>query len=148
MTTKADLSPAEWQVVVEGPPTAGTIVVMAAHGGIFRETYAISKAYAQARAQHGASELLDEIVTERPEMDRTKYSSPDELREHGLAHLRDATAILADKATPAELDDYRHFVVTLATNVADAHREDGQQVDPAEADAIGQIADALGTTAS
>ncbi len=60
MTTKAAFSPEEWKVVLEGPPTAGMIVITAARGGMFRETVAMSKAYAEARAEHGDSELLDE----------------------------------------------------------------------------------------
>lgn len=38
------------------------IVLTAAHGGTFRETIAMSEAYAEARAEHGESELLDEIA--------------------------------------------------------------------------------------
>ena len=66
MTTKAAFSPEEWKLVLEGPPTAGMIVLTAAHGGTFRETIAMSKAYAEARAEHGESELLDEIVSAKP----------------------------------------------------------------------------------
>jgi hypothetical protein len=66
MTTKAAFSPEEWTMVLEGPPTAGMIVLTAAHGGTFRETIAMSKAYAEARAEHGESELLDEIVSAKP----------------------------------------------------------------------------------
>ena len=60
MTTKAAFSPEEWEVVLEGPPAAGLMVITAAHGGTFRETIAMSKAYAETRAEHGDSELLDE----------------------------------------------------------------------------------------
>ena len=67
MTTKAAFTPEEWTAVLEGPPTAGMIVITAAHGGMVRETIAMSKAYAEARAQHGESELLDEIVASKPE---------------------------------------------------------------------------------
>ena len=55
-------------------------------------------------------------------------------------------ALLESKATPEELDDYRHFVLTLAGKVAAAHKEDGQSVSPAETEAIQQITAALGTT--
>jgi hypothetical protein len=147
MTTKAAFSPEEWKAVLEGPPTAGMIVVTAARGGTIRETIAMSKAYAAARAQHGASELLDEIVTAKPQLDHTRYHSADELRDAGLARLREAVAVLGGKATPEEVHDYQHFVLALADQVAAAHREDGQDVSPAEADAIQQIAAALGTTA-
>jgi hypothetical protein len=56
-------------------------------------------------------------------------------------------ALLGSKATPEELDGYRQFVLTLASKVAAAHREGGQNVSPPETQAIGQIAAALGTAA-
>ena len=146
MTTKDAFSPEEWKVVLEGPPTAGLIVITAAHGGTFRETIAMSKAYAEARAEHGDSELLDEIVSAKPQMDHTRYHSPEELRDSGLGHLRDAMALLESKATAEECDDYRRFVLALAGKVAAAHREHGQSVSPAEEQAIQQISAALGTT--
>src|SRR2546430_1898596 len=55
MTTQAAFSPEEWKVVLEGPPAAGMIVITAARGGTFRETIAMSKAYAEARTEHGES---------------------------------------------------------------------------------------------
>ncbi len=148
MTTKAAFSPEEWDTVLQGPPTAGMIVITAAHGGTFRETFAMSKAYTEARTEHGESELLDEIVAAKPEVDHTRYHSPDELREAGLAHLRSAVALVQSKATTEELGDYRQFVLTLANKVATAHREHGQAVSPAEAEAIEQITAALGTSGS
>ncbi len=148
MTTKAAFDPGEWTVVLEGPPTAGMIVMTAAHGGTFRETFAMSKAYTEARAEHGESELLDEIVSAKPKTDHTRYHSAAELRDNGLRHLRDAVALLERKASTEECDDYRHFVLTLAGKVAAAHREHGQEVSPAEAEAIEQITEALGATGS
>jgi hypothetical protein len=148
MTSKAAFSPEEWKVVLEGPPTAGMIVITAAHGGMFRETFAMSKVYAEARAQHGESELLDEIVAAKPNMDHTRYRSPQELKDHGLGHLRDAMALLESKATTEERDDYRRFVLALASKVAAAHREHGQDVSPAETAAIEEITAALGTAGS
>src|SRR5271154_6494330 len=114
MTTQADFSEQEWKQVLEGPTSAGMIVVTAQRGGTFRETISMAKAYAEARQQHGQSELLDGIVAAKPEMDHTRYHSMDELKQHALAHVRDAVALLGAKATPQELDEYRRFVVTLA----------------------------------
>jgi hypothetical protein len=148
MTTKAAFSPEEWKVVLEGPPTAGMIVITAARGGMFRETVAMSKAYAEARAEHGDSELLDEIVAAKPHMDHTRYHSAEELRDSGLRHLRDAVALVDSKATTQERDDYRRFALTLANKVAAAHKEGGQSVSPAEAEAIQQITAALSTASS
>jgi len=148
MTTKAAFTPEEWTVVLEGPPTAGMIVITASHGGMIRETVAMSKAYVEARAQHGESELLDEIVAAKPHVDHTRYHSPEELKEHGLEHLRNATALLEGKATAQERDDYRLFVLALAEKVAAAHKEHGQEVSPAEAAAIQDITAALGAAGS
>jgi hypothetical protein len=146
MTTQAAFSPEEWKAVLEGPPTAGMIVATAAHGGTFRESIAMAKAYTEARGEHGESELLDEIVAAKPKVDHTRYHSPEELRENGLDHLRNAVAVLGSKATAEELEEYRHFVLTLAGKVAAAHREHGQDVSPAEAEAIQQITEALGSS--
>jgi hypothetical protein len=148
MTTKAAFSPEEWTSVLEGPPSAGMIVATAASGGMFRETVAMSKAYVEARAMHGQSELLDEIVAAKPKMEHTRYHSVDELKDAGLQHVRAAVAMLESKATPEEVDEYRRFVLTLANKVAAAHREEGQEVSSAEAAAIEQIAGALGTKES
>ena len=148
MTAKTAFSPSEWEQVLEGPPTAGLLVITASHGGTFRESFAMSKAYAEARAQHGESELLDEIVAERPRMERGKLHNHEELRDQGLDCLRGAVALLHDKATVEERDDYRRFVLTVANKVAAAPREGGQLVSPAEAQAIQDITTALGTAGS
>lgn len=148
MTNRAAFSPEEWSGVLEGPPTAGMIVVTAAHGGTIRETIAMSKAYVEARAQHGESELLDEIIAAKPHLEHRRYRSAEELKANGLAQLREAVALLESKATSEELDDYKHFVLTLANKVAAAHREEGQAVSPAEAEAIQEIAAALGAAGS
>lgn len=148
MTTKAAFTPEEWTDVLAGPVTAGMIVVTAARGGMFRETVAMSKAYAEARQMHGQSELLDEIVAAKPRADHTRYHSVDEFKDNGLQQLRGAVALLESKAPAEEVDDYRRFVLSVANKVAAAHREHGQTVSPAEADAIEQITAALGGTVS
>jgi hypothetical protein len=143
MTAKSDFSTEEWQLILEAPPSAGMIVVTAQRGGSFRETIAMAKSYAEARKQHGESQLLDEIVAAKPERDHTHYHSPEELKEHGLQHLRDSVALLERKATPVEVDEYRQFIVNLSHRVAAAHREHGQEVSEAEQAAIDEITSAL-----
>jgi hypothetical protein len=144
MTGKADFTQQEWDLMLEAPPSAGMIVVTAQRGGTIRETVAMAKAYVEARQQHGESELLDEIVAAKPEADHTRYHSVEELKEHGLQHLRDAVELLERKATPDEVEGYRRFVLTLADKVANAHREGGTGVSEAERAAINEISTALG----
>ena len=141
MTGKSDFSPQEWEVVLKGPPSAGMIVITAQRGGTLRESFSMAKAYAEARKQHGDSQLLDEIASTKPEIDHTRYHSPEELKEHGLQHLREAVELLEAKAALEEVDEYRRFVLTLANRVAEAHKG----VSDAERSAMEEIAQALGT---
>jgi hypothetical protein len=124
------------------------IVVMAQRGGTFRESFSIAKGYAEARQQHGESELLDEIAATKPEIDHTRYHSYEELKDAGTQHLRDAVALLEQKATPDEVDEYKRFALTLANRVAEAHKEGflglgGERVSDAERAAVAEIAAAL-----
>jgi hypothetical protein len=150
MTAEGDLTEQEWKLVLQGPPSAGMIVITAQRGGSLKESFSIAKAYGDARKEHGESELLDAIAASKPEIDRTRYHSAEELKENGLRHLREAVELLNQKAEPSEVDQYKRFVITLAQRVAEAHKEgflglSGEQVSEAERAAIDQIAEALGT---
>jgi hypothetical protein len=146
MTGSADFTTEEWDVIREGPTSAGMIVSTAERGGTFREVFAMAKAYTEARKEHGDSALLDEIVSHKPEMDHTRSHSAEELKEHGLQRIRDAVALLEQKATPEEVGDYRRFVASLAERVAGAKSEkDDKPVSDAESAAIAEIAQALGS---
>jgi hypothetical protein len=152
MTRKADFNAEEWSTVVDGPLYAGMRVISADRGGTLRESLAMGRVYQQAREHHGDSELLDELVKSPPSIDA------DRLREAGgnisaLAsqQLRDAIGIIEAKSTPAEVDAYKRFVMTVAQAVASAHKEGGflgiggKQISDAENQALDEISAALGT---
>lgn len=144
MTGKSDFNQEEWETILEGPTSAGLIVSAAQRGGTFREAIAMAKAFAEARKEHGESELLDEVVAAKPEVDRTRAGSPEELREHGLGKIREAVSLIRQKAGPEEVEDYRRFVISLARRVADAKQEGGgDAVSESEAAAIAEIETAL-----
>ena len=144
MTSQSDFTEQEWETILQGPPAAGTLVATASKGGTFKESFAIAKSYAEARQEHGASELLDAIVSAKPKVDRHLGHSYEEVKSNGLQHVRDAVAVLETKASPEEVDDYRRFVLTLADKVANAHREDGTAVSGLEEAAIADVTEALG----
>jgi hypothetical protein len=144
MTGKSDFTEEEWKTVLEGPPSAGLIVAAASRGGTFRESFAIAKAYVEARKEHGQSQLLDEIESAKPQVDHHPAHSFDELKSTNLQHLHDAIAVLERKASPDETDAYRRFVLSVADRVAKAHREDGMDVSGPEQTAIDEITAALG----
>jgi hypothetical protein len=143
MTGKADFTPEEWETIAHGPPAAGLIVITAQKGGLFRETLALTQSYVEAHKQHGQSELIDELVSSRPDLDHTRYHSSEELKEAGLAHLRSAIELLESKAAADEVDAYKKFVLDLASRVANAHREDGKSTSDAEQAALDEVKAAL-----
>ena len=149
MTKKAEFNAEEWELVLSAPPSAGLIVATAQRGGTFRESFSIAKAYTEARQHQGDSELLDEIVSAKPEMDVKRYSSADELERELLQRLRDAVALVAQKGAPEEAEAYKRFIVDLAERVAEAHKEGflgltGERVSEAEREAIQKIKEAVG----
>ena len=141
MTDKDAFTEEEWELVREGPPTAGMVALTAEKGGSFRETWALAKFYAEARKEHGESELLDALVAEKPDVKR--YSSSEELESKGLGRLTEAVALLEQKATTGEVAGYRKFVMDVAEQVAEAHKEGGQEVSEGERAAIEKIAASL-----
>lgn len=141
MTGKSDFTDDEWKLVLQGPTSAGMMVAASESGGTFRESFSMAKAYTEARKDHGESELLDTIVSTRPEVDRTRVHSQEELTQRALQHLQEAIAVLQTKATSEEIEDYKRFVLGLAGRVAEAHKGVGDS----EQGAISQIAGALGT---
>jgi hypothetical protein len=146
MTSKADFTDEEWKLLRQAPTSAGMLVITAHRGGTIRESFSMAKAYTEARREHGASQLLDDLVSEKPEVDRTRFSSEEELKANLLQHVRDAVRLLNDKASPEEVDECRRFVLTLANRVAEAHREHGEQVSPEERQAVEEISQALGSS--
>ena len=144
MTGKSAFTEEEWQAVLEAPSIAGMLVLTAESGGSFRESFALAKAYAEARQQHGEGELLDEIVSAKPQFDRHRYGTKEALEGQGPQRLQEAVAALESKATPEEVEAYRGFVVSTARRVAEAHKEHGEQIGPAEEAALERIGESLG----
>src|SRR3954462_530447 len=114
MTKKADFNAEQWEAVVEGPVLAGLAVVAADRGGTIRESLAMGRVYTEARKEHGESELLDELVSSQPSVDRQKaQAGGGDIAALAKQRLSDAMRILEEKATPEEVDAYKRFVMTV-----------------------------------
>ena len=150
MTSKADFNAEEWSKVAEGPLLAGLRVVAADRGGTIRETVAMGKVYAQARQQQSGYELLEELASSPPALDRERVKSPEDIGRVTTESVREAVSILQQKATPEEVDAYRNFVMDVAEAAAKAHKEGGfigiggKQVSEKEQAALDEIQGALG----
>jgi hypothetical protein len=147
MTGKSAFTEEEWQAILEAPSVAGMLALTAESGGSFRESFALAKAYAEARQEHSEGELLDEIVSAKPQFDRHRYGSTEALAGEGPLRLREAVAALESKAAPEEVEDYRGFVLAVARRVAEAHKEHGEQIGPGEQAALDRVAESLGAGA-
>jgi hypothetical protein len=141
MAAKADFTEEEWELLREGPATAGMIVLLASGGGSFRETWALAKTFAEARQQQGASQLLDELLDEKPDV--TRFGSAEEAEQQGLNRLGRAVALLEQKATPDDVEGYKRFTLEVADRDAAAHKEEGQALSGGESEAIAKITAAL-----
>lgn len=151
MTTKADFNAEDWSTVVDGPLYAGLRVIAADRGGTLRESLAMGRVYQDARAQHGSSELLDELVKSPPSIDAERLQQAGgDLSAVTTEHLRHAMSILESQATAEEADAYKTFVMRVAQAVAGAHKEGGflgvggKRVSDAENAALDEISHALG----
>jgi hypothetical protein len=151
MTRRADFNAEEWATVVEAPIYAALRVIAASHGGRLRESLALSRTYQEARVSDGQSELLDELVKSPPAIDADELRHAQaNIAEVATQQLRDAIGIVEAKATPAETDAYKKFVMTVAQAVASAHKEGGflgfggKQITDAENQALDELSGALG----
>ena len=152
MATKEDFNAVEWQSVTEAPALAGLIVITAQRGGTIRESVAMAKAYAEAGKAHGDQDLLGAIVTSRPDIAPREFASVDELNTQGLERIRGAVSLLEGKA-PEVVDDYKQFMITVATRAAEADKAGGflgvggERISDAERAALDRIREALGLEA-
>jgi hypothetical protein len=153
MTTKSEFNAEEWERIASAPAIAGLIVIAAQRGGTIRESVAMAKVYVETREQHRGSGLLEEIASKAPQIDRGEFSSKEELDTKGLERIREAVALLEDRATPEEVEDYRRFALTAAERAAEADKSGGvlgiggERVSDAEREALNRVAEALGTSA-
>jgi hypothetical protein len=151
MTTQADYTPEEWNVLVHAPAQASMLVINAdksggitAQFGIIQETKDARKAVQNAAdtagaglVQSAAGSLLQE-TSWRPMIEG---ATPDKVTKY----LQQASSILTSKASPGEADAYRKYVYNVATTTASATKESsGVQTSDKEKIALKQIADMIG----
>lgn len=149
MTTKADFNADEWSTIAEAPLLAGMHVVGAGRGGTIRESLAIGRVYAEARRAPGESELVDQLVASPPSVDPQRLAGGADIAAISRERLSEALRLLAEKASPEDVDAYKGFVLNLGRAAAEAHKEGGfigiggKQVSDEEQAALDEIATVL-----
>jgi hypothetical protein len=146
MTKKAEFNAEEWTVVVGAPLLAAMRVIAADKGGSVRETVAVARGYAAAKASHDG-ELMSALLADPPGKQVSgKGRSREDAASEAMATLREATRILERVATEDEVIEYKRFVFSLAESAARAHKEGGflgvggSEISAAEQAALDEIA--------
>ena len=138
MTTKADFTEQEWETLQKAVTGAGLFVSVSDRGffDTFKEAGALAKHLAEAREGHD-----NDFIRELSQMKGSGFGltdSPKEVEQETLDALGAAVATVRAKA-PAELEEYRSFVLDVAESVAEA----AKGVGAGEAGAIEKIRGAL-----
>lgn len=144
VSCRADYTAGEWRALRHAPTYAGQIISTSEHGRAFWETLSLARAFEDARAEAPNSELVDDIVADRPPIGRLGVRSSDDARDHAVKRLRAAVAIVEKKGDAHDAHAYARFALAVAETVARAYPVSGQPASPAEEEVLVGIAEGLG----
>ena len=155
MSTQADYTPEEWQLILNGPFVAGAIVIAADPSifGSIKEMAAIIKTVTKYAGQSSSGVIQAIAVAlqnkQKPDVPQNKHESKETAVASWYDLCRQAAATVEMKSAD-EAADYRRLLVTIAQNTAEASKEGGflgigaVRVSEDEAAAVQKLADELG----
>lgn len=163
MTTKANFTPEEWNLLRRAPMMAGLVVVAASPSGpvgILQETFAVGKVLAEAKSQ-SPGELISSIVADLTTDEGRKAArpadlvgkSPEQIKSSALDSLRQVGTLLDQKARPEESQAVKRWLQDAGKRVSEAAREGGflglggTQVSEQEKTALNELGRSLGVAA-
>lgn len=150
-----------WLLLGTAPLAAAAAVAVAGTGGGRRQEQALLLAWRSADAVFAESQLIGALVRELDPQDRAAQEAahpptaepPAAFRtvlDEAIDLCQQALALVEQRGSAQDVEDYRRFVLYLARQVAEATREGsllglgGQAISRAERSALDQIARALG----
>lgn len=164
MTTKADFSSAEWEVLRDAPHLVVLAVALAGASGFFGS---IAEAMAPSGiirdALQGSNQLLREVCEKEEatssieSIKNLAKASGDfagiqaALRKEAIDKSRAAIDLLRQKGAPEDMAAYRDFLIRLGDKVANAAKEGGflgfggERVSEHERTLLAELAEAVGT---
>ena len=135
MTTKADFTEEEWVRLGRAPLVAGMAISLADPGGpieAIKESSAAIRTVLEAAQTGGHGELVQAIAADVAEKAKHRRSPMDGFKPKGaqageaiLDELRAVNALLVEKTTPEEGDEFREWLKTAAQRTATAAKEGG-----------------------
>jgi hypothetical protein len=159
VSSKADYTKEEWEMLVKSPLMAAMAVVAASPSGpigILKEMFAVGRGILEG-AEGTTNPLIGALVADikagnRPEMPAERPQDLAQAKAQALGACREVSALLGRKA-PGEAEGFKRWLLGAAQRAADAAREGGffgiggVQVTEAEKAALGEVAQALGVKA-
>lgn len=157
MTTKADYTAEEWQVLMQAPMLTALNVIAASPSGpvgVVQEMLAVTKAVLDSVEPAPGHELVAAVAAEfketKGEAAIMKGLKAEELKSRSLEGSRQVAALLDRKATPEEAAAFKQWLTEMARRAAEAAKEGGfmgiggTQVTEAETAALHEVNEALG----
>jgi hypothetical protein len=159
MSTKADYTKEEWEMLVKSPLMAAMAVVAASPSGpigALKEIFAVSKGMLEG-AEGTTNPLIGALVADikagaRPAMPTERPQDLAQVKAQALGACREVAALLGRKA-PGEAEGFKRWLLGAAQRAAEAAKEGGflgiggVQVSEAEKTALAEVAQALGVKA-
>ncbi|MEI8332807.1 MAG: hypothetical protein WCH74_02975 [Chloroflexota bacterium] len=155
MTTKADYTAEEWEILRKGL-VAGEEAVRAASPsgwfGRFKESRALKREWKGVLERHGDTALAQDLIGAEGhapvESVKLEEGQAGPFIDASVDACKAAAALIAAKADPRDAEAYADVAIELAETAALAHQERGsdQQVATAEAIVLRRIAHAFGRT--
>jgi hypothetical protein len=156
MSTKADFSKEEWDVLVKSPAMAALAVMAASPNGpigAVKEMFAMGKGL-WAGAEGTTNALIGSLIADlkagaRPAMPPERPRDLAQAKAQAVAACREV-AVLLDRKSPAEAEGFKRWLLRSAEGVAEAAKEGGVfgiggvRVSEAEKTALAEVAQALG----
>jgi hypothetical protein len=131
MSTKADFSADEWDLLRSSPLMASMLVVAASPSGpigLVQESTAVGKMIIQTTqtAQTPLLKSLAEDITQRMSIPKPPPgATPEQVQGAAAEILKRTSALLAEKATPEETAETKQWLAQVAQATAEAAKEGG-----------------------
>jgi ABC-type Fe3+ transport system substrate-binding protein len=133
MTSRADFTDSEWEVLVRAPMVAGMAITLADPGGpieVVKETSAVLRLVTTESAAR--DDVVGEAARGLRELAQQRKSPLKDFKPRGslagkeiLDELSRAAAIVDEKATPDEAQAFRDWLLESAQRAAEAAKEGG-----------------------
>lgn len=166
MTTKADFTPEQWQLLLDVPVMIGMGVMVAGKSGLgtMKESFALNQEIIDAVKDHADNELIQAVVSAR--INDNEKSIAEALHDNPYAgkgregfvdiaveKCNQLCSLLNEKCTESEALEYKQWAMKIGEKVAMAASEGGflgfggEQVNEDEKLALAKISQALGVEA-